>query len=44
MTGEPIIWNRADNSLSATNQHMVFRQNLNGGQAGTNLPPTKPIN
>jgi lipopolysaccharide transport protein LptA len=44
MTGEPIIWNRADNSLSAKDQHMVFRQNLNGGQSATNLPPPKPIN
>jgi len=38
MTGEPIVWNRADNSLSATNQHMVFRQNLNGARADTNAP------
>ena len=39
MTGEPIIWNRADNSLTATNQHMIFRQSLNGTPAGTNAAP-----
>ena len=34
--GEPIIWNRANDSLSAKNQRMVFKQNLNGLTAGTN--------
>jgi lipopolysaccharide transport protein LptA len=39
MTGEPIVWNRANNSLTATDQHMVFRQSLNGALPGTNSPP-----
>jgi lipopolysaccharide transport protein LptA len=41
LTGEPIIWNRANNSLSATNQKMIFRQNLDSVKTGTNSPPTK---
>ncbi|HEY1718665.1 MAG TPA: LptA/OstA family protein [Verrucomicrobiae bacterium] len=41
LTGEPIIWNRANNSLSAMNQKMIFRQNLDSMKAGTNSPPAK---
>jgi lipopolysaccharide transport protein LptA len=36
LTGEPIIWNRANGSLTATNEHMVFWQNLNNASGGTN--------
>jgi lipopolysaccharide transport protein LptA len=39
LTGEPIIWDRATGHLSATDQHMRFRQNLNGATADTNAPP-----
>lgn len=39
LTGEPIVWDRANNRLSAVNQRMVFRQNLNGTTPGTNSPP-----
>jgi lipopolysaccharide transport protein LptA len=41
LTGEPIVWNRANNSLSATNQKMIFRQNLDGAMTETNSPPNK---
>lgn len=41
LTGEPIVWDRAGNHLTATNQKMVFRQNLDGATAGTNSPPAK---
>jgi lipopolysaccharide transport protein LptA len=34
LTGEPIVWDRAGNHLTATNQKMIFRQNLDG------MPPT----
>lgn len=47
LTGDVIIWDRANNHLNATNQKMIFRQNLNGAETGTNSPPTtnsnKPI-
>jgi lipopolysaccharide transport protein LptA len=39
LTGEPIVWDRASNHLTATNQKMIFRQNLDGAKTGTNLPP-----
>jgi lipopolysaccharide transport protein LptA len=39
LTGEPIIWNRANNSLSATNQKMIFKQNLDRLKPATNSPP-----
>src|SRR5271154_5890557 len=29
LTGEPIIWDRANNHINATNQKMIYRQNLN---------------
>jgi len=38
LTGEPIIYNRATGSLTATNQHMIFKQNLASALASTNLP------
>lgn len=38
MTGEPIVWDRATGHLSAKNQHMRFRENLNGVPADTNAP------
>jgi lipopolysaccharide export system protein LptA len=41
LTGEPIVWNRANNSVTATNQKMIFRQSLNGAPAGTNSSPAK---
>jgi lipopolysaccharide transport protein LptA len=41
LTGEPIIWNRANNSLSATNQKMIFRQNLDSLKPAANPPPPK---
>ena len=39
LTGEPIVWNRANDSVTATDQHMIFKQSLNGMPAGTNAPP-----
>lgn len=49
LTGEPIIWDRANNRLTATNQKMVFNQNIgnalantNAPAAKTNIPPQKP--
>lgn len=44
MTGEPIIWNRANDSLTAKNQHMVYRQGLNGVPSGTNTPAATTTN
>jgi lipopolysaccharide transport protein LptA len=41
LTGEPIVWDRAGNHLTATNQKMVFRQNLDGLVSGTNPPAMK---
>jgi lipopolysaccharide transport protein LptA len=41
LTGEPIVWNRANNSLSAMNQKMIFRQNLDSLKPDTNSPPAK---
>jgi lipopolysaccharide transport protein LptA len=39
LTGDVIVWDRANNHLSATNPKMVFRQNLNSATADTNPPP-----
>jgi lipopolysaccharide export system protein LptA len=36
--GEPILYNRATGSLTATNQHMIFRQTLNSPVVNTNAP------
>jgi lipopolysaccharide transport protein LptA len=38
LTGDVIVWDRANNHLNATNQKMIFRQNLNGADADTNSP------
>jgi lipopolysaccharide transport protein LptA len=38
LTGEPIVWNRASGSLTASKEHMVFWQNVNGAMAGTKSP------
>jgi lipopolysaccharide transport protein LptA len=43
LTGEPIIWDRANNHLNAMNQKMVFRQNLTGAPADTNSPETNNL-
>jgi len=40
LTGEPIIWDRVGNHLTATNQKMIFRQNL-GEMPPTNSERTK---
>jgi lipopolysaccharide transport protein LptA len=42
LTGEPIVWNRANNRVTAENQKMIFRQNSNG-MAGTNSPATNKL-
>jgi len=39
LTGEPIIWNRAKDSITATNQQMIYRQNPNGVKTNTTFPP-----
>ncbi|MGH7991600.1 MAG: hypothetical protein ACREDS_15600, partial [Limisphaerales bacterium] len=36
LTGEPIIWNRANNNLIASNEVMTLRQNLDGAMTRTN--------
>ena len=38
---EPLIWDRAANKFHFHNQIMKFRQNLNGGGAGSNTPSLK---
>jgi lipopolysaccharide transport protein LptA len=42
LTGEPIVWDRANNSLHAQNQNMIFRQNLSG-TAETNSAATNKL-
>ncbi len=44
LTGDPIVWDRQNNHLSATNQKMILRQNLSGLAAGTNAPPPEKTN
>ena len=39
--GEPIIYNRGTGSLTATNQHMIFRGNLKSAMVSTNAPAPK---
>ena len=39
LTGDVIVWDRLNNHLSASNQKMIFRQNLSGVPAATNPPP-----
>ena len=41
LTGEPIIWDRANNRLTATNQKMVFNQNIGSALTSTNSTPHK---
>ena len=45
LTGEPIVWDRQNNHLSASNQKMIFHQNLSGAGGGHehHRPSTKPI-
>jgi lipopolysaccharide transport protein LptA len=38
LTGEPIVWDRANNHFSAVNETMVFRQSLDSVMTKTNLP------
>jgi len=48
LTGEPIVWDRANNSMHAENQKMQFRQNIATALVNTNSPtantnvPTSP--
>lgn len=41
LTGDPIVWNRADGHLTATNPKMIYRQDLNSVLTKTNLPAAK---
>ncbi|MDD5139286.1 MAG: LptA/OstA family protein [Verrucomicrobiales bacterium] len=41
LTGEPIVWDRAKNRLTATNQKMVFNQNIASSLTNTNAPAAK---
>jgi lipopolysaccharide transport protein LptA len=38
LTGEPIVWDRANNHFSAMNETMVFRQSLDSAMTKTNSP------
>jgi len=38
LTGDVIVWDRLNNHMSASNQKMVFRQNLSGISTDTNPP------
>lgn len=44
LTGEPIVWDRLNNHLSASNQKMIFHQNLSGAAAATNTPAINKTN
>jgi len=44
LTGEPIVWDRQNNHLTATNQKMIFHQNLSGAAAATNPPASNKTN
>lgn len=44
MTGDEIVWDRANNHMSATNQKMIFRQNLDAVVAPTNAPAAAKTN
>jgi lipopolysaccharide transport protein LptA len=39
--GEPILYDRINGTLTATNQHMIFKQNLSATLASTNPPIAK---
>ncbi len=41
MTGEPIIWDRVNNSVHAENQKMILRQNITTTLVNTNSPAAK---
>jgi lipopolysaccharide export system protein LptA len=41
MTGEPIIWDRENNSVHASNEVMSVKQNMSDAMGGTNSPPAK---
>lgn len=41
LTGEPIIWDRANNMMHAENQKMLFRQNISDVMTKTNAPAAK---
>jgi lipopolysaccharide transport protein LptA len=41
LTGEPIIWDRQKNRLTAANQKMVFNQNIASSLTNTNAPAPK---
>jgi lipopolysaccharide export system protein LptA len=41
MTGEPIVWNRANNSIHAENQKMILRQTITTDLVNTNAPAAK---
>jgi lipopolysaccharide transport protein LptA len=41
MTGEPIVWNRANNSIHAENQKMILRQTITTELVNTNAPAAK---
>ncbi|HVU06989.1 MAG TPA: LptA/OstA family protein [Verrucomicrobiae bacterium] len=38
-TGEPIVWDRANNHFTSTNFTMIFRQSLDNALHKTNSPP-----
>ena len=41
MTGEPIIWDRVNNSVHAENQKMILRQSITTTLVNTNAPAAK---
>ncbi len=41
LTGEPIFWDRTRNRLTATDQKMVFRQNISPAATHTNAAPAQ---
>ncbi len=41
LTGEPIIWDRVNNSIHAENQRMILRQSITTTLVNTNAPATK---
>jgi lipopolysaccharide export system protein LptA len=41
LTGEPIFWNRMDNSLHADKEHMIIRQNSTTATTTTKSPAAK---
>jgi lipopolysaccharide transport protein LptA len=41
MTGEPIVWDRANNSIHAENENMILRQSITTALVNTNTPTVK---